>query len=244
MRERISAGSCPGLSRRAFLRSLLIASGAVLLGPQGLLEAAPLLSGGKDWPLDWPTFGAPILADAPRRIVKLYTRLQLRHLTETTSHWGIGYSGGKLADKFILVSPAEPVAFHDALVRIGARAGNNLPLDGYGKFVGGDRLILSAQWPGLPAPVGINEIFYDSAGKGFDIRFGGNRIVAAEKKTGCLTCLESCPIGISSNAVYPHLSTLQRIVRPNSSFRGKPERLPNKDAVPVVVFYQLAARTG
>ncbi|SEM65201.1 hypothetical protein SAMN04489760_13027 [Syntrophus gentianae] len=185
--------------------------------------------------------GNPIMVDTARRIVKLYTKLQLRHLTETTSHWGIGYSGGKLADKFILVSSAEPVAFHDALVRIGARAGNNLPLDGYGKFIGGDRLILSAQWPGLPTPVSLHEIFYDSAGKGFDIRFGGNRAIAAEKKTGCLTCLESCPIGISSNAVYPHLSTLQRMLRPNSSFRGKPERLPNKEAVPIVVFYRLAA---
>lgn len=244
MSERISATPCQGISRRDFLRSLLIASGAVLLGPQGLLEAAPLLSGGRDWPLDWPTQDNPLTVDPSRRIVRLFTKIQLRHLTETTTHWGIGYSGGKLADKFILVSSAEPSAFHDALVRIGARAGNNVPLDGYGKFVNGDRLMLSAQWPGLPTPVGINEIFTDSAGKGFDIRFGGNRTVSAEKKTGCLTCLESCPIGITSNAVYPHLSLLQRMMHPNSSFRGKPETLPNKQAIPIVVFYQLAARSG
>jgi hypothetical protein len=171
----------------------------------------------------------------------MYTELRLRHLTETTPHWGIGYSGGKFADKFILASPANPLAFHDTLVRIGARAGNNLPLDGYGKFVGGDRLAVSAQWLGLRMPLSIHDIFYDSAGKGFDIRFGGNRTAAAEKKTGCLTCLESCPIGITSNAVYPHLSTIKRILHPNSSFRGKPERLPGKEALPVVVFYQLAS---
>jgi len=242
MNDRVSVEPYWEPSRRDFLRFLLIASGAVILGPQGLLEAAPLLSGGKDWPGDWPTRRNPLEVDTPRRIVKLYTELRLRHLTETTTHWGIGYSGGKLADKFILASPAEPVAFHDALIRIGARAGNNLPLDGYGKHIGGDRLTLSAQWPGVKAPVGINDIFYDSAGKGFDIRFGGNRVAAAQKKTGCLTCLESCPIGITSNAAYPHLSTLQRMLRPNSSFRGKPEKLPNKEAVPVVVFYQLTAR--
>jgi hypothetical protein len=229
------------LSRRDFLLSLLIASGAVIIGPQGLLEAAPLLSGSRDWPGDWPTRGKPLEADAQRRIVKLYTELRLRHLTETTPHWGIGYSGGKFADKFILASPADPVAFHDALIRIGARAGNNLPLNGYGKFVAGDRLAVSAQWQGLRTPVSINDIFYDSAGKGFDIRFGGNRTAAAAKKTGCLTCLESCPIGITSNAVYPHLSTIQRILHPNSSFRGKPERLPGKEAVPVVVFYQIVS---
>jgi len=243
MRERIAITPLQGISRRDFLRSLLIASGAVLLGPQGLLEAAPLLTGGRDWPSDWPTRVNPLEANTQSRVVKLYTELRLRHLTETTSHWGIGYSGGKLADKFILVSPVVPVAFHDALIRIGARAGNNVPLDGYGKFVDGDRLTLSAQWPGLKMPVGINDIFDDSTGKGFDIRFGGNRIAAEEKQTGCITCLESCPIGISSNAVYPHLSTMRRMLRPNSSFRGKPENLPNKDAVPIVVFYRLAART-
>ena len=244
MRERISNTHTQELSRRNFLLSLLIASGAVILGTEGFLEAAPLLSGGCDWPADWPTRGNPLAVDTVKRIVKLYTELRLRHLTETTTHWGIGYSGGKFADKFILVSPVEPVAFHEALVRIGARAGNNVPLDGYGKVIRGDSLTLCAHWPGLKTPVSINEIFYDSAGRGFDIRFGGNRAVAAEKKTGCLTCLESCPIGITSNAVYPHLSTLQRILRPNSSFRGKPERLPVKEALPVVVFYQLAAHAG
>jgi len=241
MRERISIPSLPEISRREFLRSVLIASGAVLLGPQGLLEAAPISSGGRNWPGDWPTLGNSLLVDTSKRVVKLYSKLQLRHLTETTSHWGIGYTGGKFADKFILASPVEPVAFHDALVRVGARAGNSIALDGYGKFIGGDRLMVSAQWLGLPAPVGLNEIFYDKAGKGFDIRFGGNRAVAAEEKTGCLTCLESCPIGISSNAVYPHISTLQRVLHPNSSFRGRPETLPNKEALPIVVFYQLAA---
>lgn len=244
MREQISIEPFHGLSRRDFLRSLLLASGAVIVGPQGLLEAAPLLSGARDWPREWPTRGNPLEVDVPGRVVRLYTELRLRHLTETTPHWGIGYSGGKFADKFILVSPAEPVAFHDSLIRIGARAGNNLPLDGYGKFVDGDRLTLSAQWQGLKAPIRISNLFYDSAGRGFDIRFGGNRTVAAEKKTGCLTCLESCPIGITSNAAYPHLSTLQRMLRPNSSFRGKPETLPRKESLPVVVFYQLASRAG
>jgi len=243
MRDRISAVSSRKLTRRDFLRSLLIASGAVIIGPQGLLEAAPL-SGKEAWPSDWPTRGNPVELDMQRRVIKLYTELRLRHLTETTPHWGIGYSKGKLADKFILSSPVEPVTFHDALIRIGARAGNNLSFDGYGKFVKGDRLTLSAQWPGLRTSVGIKDIFYDSAGKGFDIRFGGNRTAASEKKTGCLTCLESCPIGITSNAVYPHLSTLQRILRPNSSFRGKPEVLPAKEAIPVVVFYQLEYRPG
>lgn len=226
------------LSRRDFLVSMLVASGAVMVGVNGVLEAAP---SAPDWPKDWPTKTHPLLADAKRRSVKIYTELSLVHLKETTHHWGIGCRTGKFADKFILVSPVEPPDFHDVMVRIGAKAGNNLKTDGYGQYVAGDRLSVTASWPGLKKSLDIGDIFFDSTGKGFQIRFGGNREAAEKMKTGCLTCLESCPIAISSNAVYPHISPIQRKVNPNSHFRGKPEVLPNTESLPVVVFYRVAS---
>jgi hypothetical protein len=229
-----------GLSRRDFLVSMLVASGAVIVGTNGLLEAAPARPGVKAWPKGWPTKAKPLIVDTKKHVVKMYTEISLRHLTETTPHWGIGCYTGKYADKFILVSPAEPLDFHDALVRIGAKPGNNLALDSYGQFVAGDRLNVVALWQGLKKPYDISDIFYDSTGKGFQIRFGGNRVAAAEKKTGCLTCLESCPISITSNAVYPHLSGAQRKITPNSHFRGNPETLPDKENFPVVVFYSIS----
>jgi len=227
-----------GLTRRDFLVSMLIAGGAVMVGANGLLQAAPAAEA---WPKDWPVRARPLLVDTKRHIVKMYAEISLRHLKETTPHWGIGCRTGKYADKFILVSPAEPLDFHDAVVRIGARAGDSLALDSYGKFVAGDRLNVTVSWPGLKKPFDISDVFYDSAGKGFQIRFGGNRAAAEKMKTGCLTCLESCPIAITSNAAYPHLSSIQRKLSPNSQFRGKPEALPDADAFPVVVFYRLAA---
>jgi len=231
----------PGLSRRDFLVSMLIASGAVIVGTNGLLEAATDRSGAKVWPKDWPTKIKPLFVDTKKHVVKMYTEVSLRHLTETTPHWGIGCPTGKYADKLILSSPAEPLDFHDALVRIGARPGNNLALDSYGQFVAGDRLNVTASWPGLKNPFDISDIFYDSTGKGYQIRFGGNRATSEKMKTGCLTCLESCPISITSNAVYPHLSGTQRKITPNSHFRGKPEVLPNTEAFPVVVFYRISS---
>ncbi|MDA8124114.1 MAG: YdjY domain-containing protein [Deltaproteobacteria bacterium] len=242
MEKETAVVHAPGFSRRHFLRSLLIASGAVVVGPQGLLEAAANLTVDKDWPRDWPTRDNPLLVDNKKRVLSMYTELSLKHLTETTAHWGIGFSGGKYADKFILLSPLDHLSFHDGLMQMGAKPGNNLSVgdDGsYGKHVQGDRLTVTAQWAGLKAPVGISDIFHDSTGKGFDIRFGGNRAAAEKNKTGCLTCLESCPISITSNAIYPNISPIQRAVKPNSHFRGKPETLPNRDSVPIVVFYKL-----
>jgi hypothetical protein len=230
-----------GMSRREFLLFLLLATGAVIVGPQGRLLASPS-PGPAGWPKGWPTRGNPLAADSKTGTVAMYAEVSLRHLTETTSHWGIGCETGRLAGKFILVSPAEPASLHDALVRIGARPGNNLALDSYGKIVEGDALALTAQWPGLPREAAVGDLFYDASGKGFRIRFGGNRRAAVKERTGCLTCLESCPVGITSNAVYPHVSTARRMFRPNSRFRGRPEVLPAREAFPVVVFYRLTGR--
>jgi hypothetical protein len=244
VQEHVDCSQRPhGVSRRDFLVSLLVASGAVIVGPTGLLAAMTDVQAAGKWPADWPKKEKPLVIDSAKRIVKMYTEISLKHLSETTAHWGIGCMTGKYADKFILISPAEPLDFHDALVRVGARPGNNLALDSYGKFVDGDELIVTAQWLGLKKPVGIGDIFYDQTGKGFLVRFGGNRTTATEKKTGCLTCLESCPISITSNAVYPNISGAQRMIKPNSRFRGKPEILPQKDSFPVVVYYRLGGRT-
>jgi hypothetical protein len=222
------------ISRRDFLISLLIASGAVSVGPSGLLAATRATD-----LMYWPMRGTPLIADEKRGTVKMYTEVNLKNLTQTNPHWGIGCQTGKFAEKFILSSPAEPLDFHDALVSIGAKPGNNLALDSYGTFVEGDEIIVTALWTGLKKPVDIKDLFCDATGKGFNIRFGGNRPAAADKKTGCLTCLESCPIAITSNAVYPHISPATRSSTPNSRFRGNPEVLPTAAAFPVVVLYGL-----
>jgi hypothetical protein len=219
---------------------MLVASGAAVFGISGMLEAASTVQA---WPKDWPTRRAPLIADGKVNIVKMYAELSLRHLTETSSHWGIGCSTGRFADECILVSPAEPVDFHDAMARIGAKAGNNLASDSYGQFVAGDLLNVTVSWPGLRRPFDISEIFLDSTGKGYQIRFGGNRPAAEKMRTGCLTCLESCPIAITSNAAYPHIRSIKRKIAPNSRFRGNPETLPRKEAFPMTVFYRLSGGT-
>lgn len=231
----------PALSRRTFLVSMLLASGAAVLRPDGLLAAAPPSLPGRQWSPGWPTRQAPLREDIPGRSVKIYAELSLKHLTETTAHWGIGCSSGSCADKFIFTSPVEPAHLYDALCRTGARPGNNLTLKSYGQHAAGDELALSVQWAGLARDLSLSSVIFDEAGKGFLFRFGGNRAAALEQKTGCLTCLESCPVAITSNSLYPHISPFRRVVRPNSRFRGKPEALPNSDLLPVVISYRRAA---
>ncbi|HPI92865.1 MAG TPA: YdjY domain-containing protein [Deltaproteobacteria bacterium] len=225
-----------GLSRRDFLVKALLASGAVIAGHRGMLHAATIAGGSR---ADWPTRGRPLAEDLPGRTVMMYAELSLEHLTRTTAHWGIGCGRGACADKFILVSPAEPIDLHDALVRVGGRPGNNLTMESYGDVVAGDPLAVSVLWHGLEKPLGLKDVFHDGAGGGFMMRFGGNREAALRHNTGCLTCLESCPVGITSNAAYPHIRGIRRALTPNSTFRGRPETLPRKEAFPLVVCYRL-----
>ncbi|MEW6003244.1 MAG: YdjY domain-containing protein, partial [Nitrospirota bacterium] len=131
--------------------------------------------------------------------------------------------------------------FHDALLRIGAKPGNNLNKDTVGKYVEGDTLLVTATWPGLEKELSLNDIFVDEKGKKFNIKFGGNRKASEEKQTGCITCLESCWISISSNANYPQTGAIKRFINPNSRFKGRADVLPI-DGKPVILTYRVAQK--
>ena len=149
------------------------------------------------------------------------------------------FKDGKFGDKAILRAYAPHLAFHDALVEIGAKPGNNLTKDVLDVPVEGDRLQVSVTWPGLGKELKLADIFYDKTGKGFDIKFGGNQKASEENNTGCITCLESCWISITSNAVYPNISAAKRLLTPNSQFKGREDVLPGGNK-PVIVIYHLS----
>ena len=46
------------------------------------------------------------------------------------------------------------------------------------------------------------EIIKSDDVRDMDIRFGGNFEAAKENRTGCILCLDSCPIAITSDAAY------------------------------------------
>ena len=190
-------------------------------------------------PSSFPTPSHPLLVDKKDRKVLLYTEINQKNLWETNPHWGIVFQGGKLADKGIFRSYAAPLDFYDALIQIGARPGNNLTPDRFGETVKGDRLAVSATWPGLNRELTMGDIFDDAKGRGFDIRFGGNRERAKKENTGCILCLESCPIAITSNTAYPTISTVKRFFSPNSRFKGRSDRVPTGDRQPVIFVFHL-----
>lgn len=187
----------------------------------------------------FPARKNPLIIDEKNKSVLMFTEINSKNLYKTNPHWGIVFKDGKLADKAILKAYAHHLDFHDALLKIGAVPGNNLTEDKTGEVVKGSELIVTATWPGLNKELSLNDIFYDSTGKGFKIRFGGNKGSALTENTGCITCCESCWIGITSNAAYPNISSFKRFLSPNSHFRGNPDVLPQKEGHPVILTYRL-----
>jgi hypothetical protein len=192
--------------------------------------AGPVPASDRDLPA-MPTRAEPLRVDSINKRVLIYTEVNPKSLNQSNPHWGVVYQGGKLNDRAILQAFCRPQEFHDALLKIGAYPGNNLTFRSSRDIIGGDELLVSVTWPGLSRPLGLADVLEDSSGKGFRIRFGGNRQRAVEEQTGCITCLESCPIGVTSNASYPALSTFKRLISPNSQFKGKAEKLPRQGDV-------------
>lgn len=187
-----------------------------------------------------PTKENPLIIDEKGKKVLIYTEVHEMNVHQPNVHWGIVFKDGKFQDRAILRAYSNHLAFHDALLKINAKPGNNLSKDTIGKHVEGDTLEVKATWPGLDKELSLNEIFVDKKGKGFNIKFGGNRKASEEKNTGCITCLESCWISISSNANYPQTGSIKRFLNPNSHFKGNASILP-EDGKPVILIYKVAS---
>jgi len=157
-----------------------------------------------------------------------------KYFTEATRH-GVVAVGGSNYEKSILKGDANQIDFYNGLIEIGAKAGNNLALADMtkGVKVQGDKLNVFVTWDGLGKEIPFNDIIKSSAPRPMDIRFGGNLQNAKDKKTGCVLCLDSCAVGITSNASYETgaSSTIK--------FYGNKDVLP-KDGTKVTVIFRLA----
>lgn len=217
---------------------VVFASALVFAAPQE--KATAVAKSAAEDVQQYPTKTNPLVIDWKGKRVLIYTEVHEMNVHQSNVHWGIVFRDGKFQDRTILRAYANQLDFHDALIKIGAKPGNNLTKDTIGKYVEGDLLEVRATWPGLGKELTLEEIFHDQTGKGFQIKFGGNRKSSEEQNTGCITCLESCWISISSNSRYPQTNATKRFLDPNSRFKGRADVLPS-DGKPVIVMYRVAS---
>ena len=174
----------------------------------------------------------PMVVNEDNKTISVYATVNGKYLVESTIH-GLNFHEGSNASKALFVAYGNTIEFHDALIGLGAVPGNNLDLsdESKGKAVEGQDLEVSITWDGADREYNISEVVVDSQGKPFSFKFGGNYDLAKEYFTGCMLCMESCPIGIVSNSTYGFSEGA-------SEFIGNQDILPG-DGTPVFITYKI-----
>lgn len=175
-----------------------------------------------------------LVINKDKKEVKMLAEVNGKYFTESTRH-GVVFKDGSNGEKSVLRGLASQFDFYDALVSIGAKPGNNIKMTDMDKGVKvqGSKLNVFVTWEGLGKEIPFNDIISSSDPRPMDIRFGGNLQNAKDKKTGCILCLDSCAVGITSNASYE--TGASKTVK----FYGKKDVLP-KDGTKVTVIFRLA----
>lgn len=177
-----------------------------------------------------------INVDKDNKVIKIFAVVNGKYLSESTRH-AVVSENGKFADKSIFRSFVKPADFHQALLDIGATPGNNMNADNAeSTLTEGTKLKLTFTWKDQETGKDINEVVKDSNGNPIEIRFSGNLDNSNAKNTGCITCLDSCLVGITSNHTYPYGSVEKA---KTVEFNGDMKNLP-LDGEPVIITYEIA----
>lgn len=143
------------------------------------------------------------------------------------------WKGGRMARAALLQAEVSDTEVLRALERLGAKPGNNLPMESWeerkdpknpapDRAIAGPGVEVLLRLPGRRDLVPLASVLQDSAGRGVAMRFGGNEANIPKWKSGCIVCLYSCPGSKVGNARY----TVRDYAGSVTRFRVKPETLP------------------
>ncbi len=177
---------------------------------------------------------ALITVDKEKKEVKIVAEVNGKYFTEPTRH-GVVFKDGSNGEKSVLRGLVSEKEIYQAIMDLGATPGNNLVKDdlGKGKKIEGSKMNVFVTWEGSEKEIPFSDIIKSSEERPMDIRFGGNIDRANKFNTGCILCLDSCAVGITSNAAYAFGES------DNIQFYGNQEVLP-KDGTKVTVIFRLA----
>ena len=146
-----------------------------------------------------------IEVDTAKQTVSVYGEVNGKYFTEVTRH-GVVFKDGANGEKAIIRALGSEKEFYGALVSLGIDPSDNMPVKdqcAQGTIVEGPQLDVTISWDGQD-PIPFEQCIKTGDGSEYkiDCRFGGNIKKAYKLNTGCIFCLDSCPVGITSNANY------------------------------------------
>ena len=181
-----------------------------------------------------------ITTNAATQSATIYTQVNGKYFTEPSRH-GVVFKDGSNGEKCILRGLCSEKDFYAALLSVGGVPGDNLVFTEAqpGDLIDGQKMDVTVSWEGSNGEIPWADIMTTGNGKPYvaDFRFGGNIKAAYAKNTGCILCIESCPVGICSNAAYGYgvVETTK-----TEQFYGNPDVLPEDGTICQVTFTLLA----
>jgi hypothetical protein len=137
-------------------------------------------------------------------------------------HHFIVWEKGKAARNALFTTFAPDSAVYNALISIGAIAGNNLTQATWDKRNNPSSPEPDKKTEGSAISIGISfqnntytpaMILIDNNKKQYDFRFAGNYALIPIWKSGCVACLQSCPGGKIGNRTYSIRDLVNQIPR-------------------------------
>ena len=159
----------------------------------------------------------------------------------------IVWRGGKASHAALLEAEVSDRQVLEALEGLGARPGDNLPMEAWEErknpshpapdtVIAGPVVEVLLRLPGRRELVPLQSVLEDPAGRGLSMRFGGNVANIPKWKSGCIVCLYSCPGSKVGNAKYTERDYANDVTR----FRVRSGVLP-PDGTPVRVVIRLGS---
>jgi hypothetical protein len=166
-----------------------------------------------------------------------------------SGYHAIVWKDGRAARFALLAADVSDVEVLDALERLGAKPGNNVPMAAWDDrkngsnpapdtVIAGPPVEILLRLPGRSNLVPLGAILEDPGGRGLTMRFGGNRDNIPKWMSGCIVCLYSCPGSKVGNAAY----TVRDYVDGRTKFRVRDDLLP-ADGTRIGVVLRLSPKT-
>lgn len=160
-------------------------------------------------------------------------------------HHAIVWKGGTAAEKALVESSGEDGQVLEALIAVGAVAGNNLPNETWLErdnpkspapdfTVKGTPVEILVSWEGLKEPLPLRDLLEWSGLANYEPRVGGHADQRAYWNSGCVYCLFSCPGGRISNAG----ATIRQQARGEVEWKAREALLP-AEGTPVQLFFRV-----
>ena len=176
-----------------------------------------------------------ITTDTAKQTVTIYAQVNGKYFTENSRH-GVVFKEGSNGEKCIFRGLCSEKDFYGQMIAAGFEPGDNLPVPCEDDaIIEGQPLSVTVTWEGQDEPVPFEKCIKTGDGKEYvgDWRFGGNIKKAYKANTGCILCIESCPVGIVSNAAYGY-GVIENTKK--QQFFGNDEVVPEDGTIVQITF--------